>query len=165
MPNGVPTSEHPNFEPSHAYLILQGLEQRMPTEDCPVRLEFRPRMTMRFGSWSRPRSGRPWHTLNISAWLDPAEMEETLRHEYAHALRGKSGHGPEWQKLAYLAGCQQINVNVAPPKLIPWKYLYRCPCGDVLLSVQILPGNRRCRACGIARLVHARFQVLNTDEE
>ena len=67
--------------------------------------------------------GRPWHTLHISGWLDDEEMEETLRHEYAHALRGKGGHGSQWEKLARLAGGEWINVKIEPPKLIPREHL------------------------------------------
>ena len=155
-----PTEESPNFDPALAYEILQSLERTLPVAGYPVRLKFRPRVTMRFGTWNRPRPGRPWHTINISAWLDDAEMEETLRHEYAHALLGKGGHGTEWEALARQTGCQYINVTVAPPKLVPWKYEHRCPCGDILLTIQRLPSNRRCRACG-KPLHYAKSRMIN----
>ena len=123
MTQSKPTRENPNFSLARAYEILRTLERELPITDYPVQIEVRPQMASKLGYWGRPGPGRPWHTLHISGWLDDEEMEETLRHEYAHALRGKGGHGLQWEKLARLAGCEWINVKIEPPKLIPREYL------------------------------------------
>lgn len=45
-----------------------------------------------------PREGRPYFQVRLNL-LHPQWMEETLAHEWAHALAWYSGeqdHGPEW---------------------------------------------------------------------
>lgn len=69
------------------------------------------------------------HALNHS----DAEVNDTIRHEIAHALAGyKAGHGPEWKILAQQLGAkpQQYMVIEGPglrETLAPW--VGRCPAG------------------------------------
>lgn len=34
------------------------------------------------------------------------EVEDTIRHEVAHAISGVAGHGPKWQAAARFVGCR-----------------------------------------------------------
>ena len=98
----------------------------------------------------------PPHRITISAHLPPAEREETLRHEAAHAwafrARGaRVGHGPLFQKLA-----RQIGVRRGPAPMTAAlenfrkrrAIVYRCEgCGGVFRRVRPFRGSRDCLAC------------------
>jgi len=98
----------------------------------------------------------PPHRITISAHLPPAEREETLRHEAAHAwafrARGaRVGHGPLFQKLA-----RQIGVRRGPAPMTPAlenfrkgrAIAYRCEgCGGIFRRVRPFRGPRDCLAC------------------
>jgi predicted SprT family Zn-dependent metalloprotease len=63
---------------------------------------------------------------------DEASVLEVILHEIAHALAGpRSGHGPEWQRIARSIGssakrCYSSERTIRPPA----RYLLRCAhCG------------------------------------
>ncbi|HKA37831.1 MAG TPA: SprT-like domain-containing protein [Thermoanaerobaculia bacterium] len=98
----------------------------------------------------------PPHRITISAHLSPAEREETLRHEAAHAwaFRRKGprvGHGPLFQRLA-----RQIGVRRGPAPetraLAEFRRRraieYRCEgCGEIFRRIRAFRGARDCVAC------------------
>jgi hypothetical protein len=137
--------------------------------DDEVRLQrFYDRLAARFGLHAaRVRLSRrkltggeivygPPHRITISAHLPPAEREETLRHEAAHAwafrARGaRVGHGPLFQKLA-----RQIGVRRGPAPMTAAlenfrkrrAIVYRCEgCGGLFRRVRPFRGPRDCLAC------------------
>ncbi len=61
------------------------------------------------------------------------EVEDTIRHEIAHALAGaKAGHGPQWQAVARRIGAKPqrcADSSVEMPKA-PWKIV--CATGHVV---------------------------------
>jgi len=98
----------------------------------------------------------PPHTITISAHLPPAEREETLRHEAAHAwaFRRKGprvGHGPLFQRLARQIG---VRRGAAPETRALAEFRrqrsieYRCEgCGEVFHRMRPFRGPRDCVAC------------------
>lgn len=98
------------------------------------------------GAWSfafdnaRRRCGN----CNFSKWTitlsrhyvrmnDAPEVEDTIRHEIAHAIAGfKAGHGPEWKAVALSIGARPqrcADASVEMPTA-PWKLV--CASGHVL---------------------------------
>ena len=147
------------------------MEALFPIEepDDEVRLQrFYDRLAARFGLHpARVRLSRrkltggeivygPPHRITISAHLPPAEREETLRHEAAHAwafrARGaRVGHGPLFQKLA-----RHIGVRRGPAPMTAAlenfrkrrAIAYRCEgCGGIFRRVRPFRGPRDCLAC------------------
>ena len=99
--------------------------------------------------------GRP-HRITISAHLSPAERDDTLRHEAAHAwayeIEGtRAGHGPLFRRLAAHVG--------ATPRKAPLtkaladhrrrnEILYRCEgCARVFRRYRNVRGARYCVRC------------------
>ncbi len=99
--------------------------------------------------------GRP-HRITLSAHLSPAEREDTLRHEAAHAwafeLEGpRAGHGPLFRRLARSIG--------ASPRKAPLtealqehrrrnEILYRCEgCRRLFRRYRTFRGARYCVRC------------------
>lgn len=102
----------------------------------------------RFGLCSYRRQ-----TISLSAHLvrlnDRSHVENTIRHEVAHAIAGsKAGHGPIWKQACYVTGadpkrCYDSDAVEAP--VAPW----RCECPNGHFSV---PRHRRktgliCKQC------------------
>ena len=99
-------------------------------------------------------------TVRLSAFIDPRELEETIRHELAHVTNRKfrSGHGPAWKEEAVLWGAipeptsslpNRVNIfdvtcpwcsKVSPfPSIIesvPFIFVL-CDCGERIHSTQI----------------------------
>ncbi|HMA18044.1 MAG TPA: SprT-like domain-containing protein [Thermoanaerobaculia bacterium] len=99
--------------------------------------------------------GQP-HRITISSHLSPAEREDTLRHEAAHAwayhLEGeRAGHGPLFRRLSRHIG--------ASPRKAPLttalaehrrrnEILYRCEgCRRVFRRYRLIRGARYCVRC------------------
>jgi 2'-5' RNA ligase/predicted SprT family Zn-dependent metalloprotease len=93
------------------------------------------------------------HTIELSKPLtevnDQAQMDDTIKHEIAHALAGnQAGHGPLWKAQCRIVGANpnrvadDTAVNVAP------KVLATCPaCGNVQ-GQQRMPRDPDRWACG-----------------
>ena len=58
------------------------------------------------------RKGRKVNSIEISSWIFvkcPGRVENTVRHEVAHAIAGSSaGHGPQWKKVARRLGAKPV---------------------------------------------------------
>jgi SprT-like family len=137
--------------------------------DDEVRLQrFYDRLAARFGfAPARVRLSRrkltggeivygPPHRITVSAHLPPAEREETLRHEAAHAwaflARGtRVGHGPLFQKLARQIGARRgpAPMTAALESFRKRRAIaYRCEgCGGIFRRVRPFRGPRECLAC------------------
>ncbi len=97
------------------------------------------------------------HTIVISAHLSPAEQEDTLRHEAAHAWawrrdRRSSGHGTLFRRLARALGAKPGGA----PETAALKEFrdrrarvtYRCEgCGRLFRRFRPFRGARDCAAC------------------
>jgi len=81
------------------------------------------------------------HVISLSHRLtlinDEAQVEDTIRHEIAHALAGpKAGHKQAWKEMAVLCGarphrCAESSAKTLPRnKRLPVKFMLRCKrCG------------------------------------
>lgn len=98
----------------------------------------------------------PPHAITISAHLSPAEQEDTLRHEAAHAwaFRRKGrrvGHGPLFRRLAAQLGASAGHAPLTPA-LAAFRQrreiLYRCDgCGSDFRRVRPFKGRADCLTC------------------
>jgi len=97
------------------------------------------------------------HAIVISAHLSPAEQEDTLRHEAAHAWvwqvdRRSSGHGKLFRRLAGALGAKE---GGAPETEALRRFrdsrarvTYRCEgCGRLFRRFRPFRGARECLAC------------------
>jgi hypothetical protein len=116
--------------------------------------------------------GRP-HRITISSHLSPAEREDTLRHEVAHAwafeLEGEqAGHGPLFRRLSRHIG--------ASPRKAPLtaalaehrrrnEILYRCEgCRRLFRRYRAIRGARYCVRCDRAGRP-SRLQRIRRERE
>ncbi len=86
--------------------------------------------------WDRARSryGRcnfATRKITLSAYLtphcQPSEIRNTILHEIAHALVGRShGHDEVWRKKALSIGCDAKRCG--PPSPISYAFVGTCPC-------------------------------------
>ena len=98
----------------------------------------------------------PPHRITISAHLSPAEQEETLRHEAAHAWAfrrkgARAGHGPLFRRLAGQIGASRRPAPVTPALEDFRKRFaieYRCEgCGKIFRRMRPFRRPHDCRAC------------------
>ena len=74
-------------------------------------------------------------TIEVSRWvfeLCPENVDNTVRHEVAHAIAGyKAGHGPEWKRVARELGANPKScAKVKPEQTAPKRWVLQCPkCG------------------------------------
>jgi hypothetical protein len=98
----------------------------------------------------------PPHRITISAHLSPADREDTLRHEAAHAWAFRfegpdAAHGPLFQRLARQLGAPRAHAPVTPA-LEEFRrqreVVYRCVgCGRRFRRIRPFRGPRDCAAC------------------
>ena len=113
----------------------------------------------------------PPHRIVISAHLSPAEQEDTLRHEAAHAwvwrVDGpRSGHGRLFRKLSRTLGARDGGAPETPAlrefREKRARVVYRCEgCARLFRRFRPFRGARECLACRRAgrpaRLVRLRI--------
>lgn len=102
----------------------------------------------RFGQ-CRPREREIGLSRNLVLLNSPAEVEETIRHEIAHAIAGcHHQHNIVWMHAAVLCGCKPVAcydtaiVTAAP------KYVGKCPTCNRSYNMNRRRGGRTymCRA-------------------
>jgi hypothetical protein len=99
--------------------------------------------------------GHPHH-ITISSHLSPAEREDTLRHEAAHAwayeIEGaRAGHGPLFRRLSRHIGASPHKAPLTPALAEHRRkneVLYRCEgCRRVFRRYRAFRGARYCVRC------------------
>ena len=116
--------------------------------------------TMRFDN-AKNRLGACFHsrrTIQVSrhyaALNGAAAMENTIRHEIAHAIAGRAaGHGPDWRLACRITGARPERCNdnektgiVAPPSA----WLLVCPkCGTSTPRHRKTTTIYQCRKCRV----------------
>lgn len=100
--------------------------------------------------------GRP-HRITISAHLSPAEQEDTLRHEAAHAwawgIDGpRAGHGPLFRRLSRRLGARDGHAPETPAlkefRAARARVVYRCDgCARLFRRFRPFRGTRECLSC------------------
>ncbi len=99
----------------------------------------------------------PPHRIVISAHLPPAEREDTLRHEAAHAwvwrVDGpRAGHGPLFRKLSRTLGARDGGAPETAAlrefRARRARVVYRCDgCARLFRRFRPFRGARECLAC------------------
>jgi predicted SprT family Zn-dependent metalloprotease len=87
-----------------------------------------------------------------------AQIEDTLRHEIAHALVGPNeGHNANWRRMAVMCGARPRRCapqGVTPDK--PHNFLMECPdCGQRWRRYRMRRRNygSKCPECGVAVII------------
>lgn len=95
---------------------------------------------------------------------DMAQMEDTIRHEIAHAIdyiiRGKSDHSWRWQRIALAVGSngKRVSKQLKDPK---GKYTLVCPNGHEAQMHRRPKHTRSCTKCNPHRYDERyKFQVI-----
>jgi predicted SprT family Zn-dependent metalloprotease len=91
-------------------------------------------------------------TIQLSRRIIPlnedAEIDDTIRHEIAHALAGKkAGHGPVWQHYARAVGARPQRLAPEWVKLPPLPVLLRCPNGHEVTKALVPKKKKSCGRC------------------
>lgn len=117
---------------NEAKTLARELLDQYGLQDWRFKIDTRPKMRLGQCRYTK-------REIAVSAWvfrLRPDDVEDTLRHELAHALAwtrdGASGHGWRWKKW-----CRTVGANpnrLAEPGAAPErKYTLTCAkCGDVV---------------------------------
>ena len=97
------------------------------------------------------------HRITISGHLTPAEQQDTLLHEAAHAwawsLEGaRAGHGALFRSLSRRLGARDGSAPETPAlrqfRERGARYVYRCEgCARLLRRFRLFRGARECLAC------------------
>ncbi len=100
--------------------------------------------------------GRP-HRITISAHLSPAEQEDTLRHEAAHAWAFRcegpgAAHGPLFRRLSRRLGARDGHAPETPAlqrfRAARARVVYRCDgCARLFRRFRPFRGARECLSC------------------
>lgn len=84
---------------------------------------------------------------------DFSAVDDTIRHEIAHALAGKdAGHGPAWQTMCVVTGAQP--ERLAHTTAIPGNWSAACPTCQLQYHRVRQPTTSRlwfCRLCGLEK--------------
>lgn len=115
-----------------------------------------------------PTGRRITLSAHLTRSLSGAEVEETLRHEIAHAIdverRGETSHDDAWKALAVACGARPERCHTGTLPADPSApYLAACPSCEARHDLYRQPVHpRRCSACARAgrpayvRVVHRR---------
>ena len=87
--------------------------------------------------------------------LSKDQVEETLRHEIAHAIdyenRGTSDHGAEWKSMARKCGANPERKESIPNEVVPdYRWYRRCPnCETIVGQYYSKPTSDKyvCKSC------------------
>lgn len=86
-------------------------------------------------------------SFSYSNLNDEANVENTIRHEVAHALVGPGhGHGPVWQRMALKIGCNASRTTT--PDTVKPKGKYTATCPSCAKEVQYYARPRVQKSCG-----------------
>jgi predicted SprT family Zn-dependent metalloprotease len=87
-------------------------------------------------------------------------VEDTIRHEVAHAIAGaRAGHGPLWKEACYVTGARPercYDSKEVETPMAPWRV--ECPSGHFSY-----PRYRRKKNAACARCLSPVIYVRNTD--
>ncbi|PAP76206.1 SprT-like domain-containing protein [Rubrivirga marina] len=115
-----------------------------------------------------PTGRRITLSAHLTRTLSAAEVEETLRHEVAHAIdverRGETSHDATWRAIAIACGARPERCHTGTLPADPTApYLASCPSCEAHHDLYRQPIHpRRCSACARAgrpayvRIVHRR---------
>ena len=138
---------------SRLQLLYDRLAGRFGFDPARVRLS---RRKLTGGEIVYGARGKP-HTIVISAHLSPAEQEDTLRHEAAHAWAWRvegpnAGHGRLFRRLSRTLGARDGHAPETPAlrsfRERHARVVYRCEgCGRLFRRFRPFRGARECAAC------------------
>ena len=103
-----------------------------------------------------PHRGRPGRIELSTAYVelnDPADIENTIRHEIAHALAGpEAKHGPAWVRMGGVTGARPSRCCTVRMPLGRW----RAQCAGCQIEFSRFRKPKRmngwfCRECGPGR--------------
>ena len=119
------------------------LAQLKSKHRCRLRivLDVTPSLKRTLGQASQ--TGPRAYVIRLSSYLSYDEMQDTMRHEFAHIMAGlKNGHRETWKDWARVVGARPVRCAPQYPALTPL-HTYTCPnCpGHVIRRANLL-GNR-----------------------
>ena len=118
------------YDDAHAVL-----KQLVSDHGCKKRidLEVTPSLKRTLGQTQQKRGSRRF-LIRLSAYLSYDEMQDTLRHEFAHVMAGlRKGHGESWKEWARAVRATPERCAPAYPALVPL-HTYTCPkCTDLVI--------------------------------
>ena len=149
------------------YADAQGLLKQLKSEHrCRKRiaLEISPSLKRSLGLTMQ--TGKDL-VIKLSAYLSYDEMQDTLRHEFAHVMAGlKKGHGQDWKNWAVEVGAEPRRCAPRYPALTPL-HTYTCPqCKDTVIrrANRLRMGKGwACRHCAtpVSKFTYAYVDPLN----
>ena len=135
-----------------------------------IDLEVTPSIKRTLGDTRQRRGSRRFH-IRLSTYLSHDEMQDTLRHEFAHVMAGlKAGHSGVWKQWAVDVGAKPERCVPRYPALAPL-HTYTCPnCENhVIQRANRVPVGHTLLAkkCGtpIDRFSYSYVDPLAPDEE
>ena len=142
------------------------LKQLIAEHGCKKRvdLEVSPALKRTLGQAVYTRRNRRYR-IRLSAYLTPEEMDDTLRHEFAHVMAGlNKAHGEVWKHWAWVAGARPERCAPQYPALVPL-HTYTCPkCDDrVVRRVNRFPKKSKGLYCVGCRTPVSQFIYAYVD--
>jgi len=67
----------------------------------------------------------------LAHWMNESLIDDAVRHELAHMVAGyEAGHGPVWQRIAVLFGCQPVTSVKVAQTFMRRHTKYPVPCTE-----------------------------------
>ncbi len=111
------------------------LKQLKSEHLCRRRIELEVTPTLKRTLGQTKRTGLRAYLIRLSSYLSYDEMQDTMRHEFAHIMAGlRKGHGEHWKEWARAVDATPERCAPRYPALTPL-HNYACPsCDDQVIK-------------------------------
>ena len=135
---------------------------------CRRRREFEVTPSIKRTLGQTKQTGLRAYLIRLSSYLSYDEMQDTMRHEFAHIMAGlRKGHGEHWKEWARAVDATPERCAPQYPALTPL-HIYTCPnCKDHVIRRVNRTDNKRWVATRcqtpLTEFTHAYVEPTESD--
>ena len=144
------------------------LKQLKSEHRCRRRIELEITSSLKRTLGQTKRTGLRAYLIRLSSYLSYDEMQDTMRHEFAHVMAGlRNAHGEKWKDWAVDVGAVPEPCAPQYPALTPL-HTYTCPnCKDHVIRRVNRTDNKRWVASRcqtpLTEFAHAYVEPTESD--